>query len=73
MNEPKVINNLKQIRRSQLTITQQGLADAVGCTRQTIIALEQNKYNPSLHLALKLADILGVTVEELFKLQEDES
>lgn len=73
MNEPKVINKLKQIRRSQLTITQQGLADTVGCTRQTIIALEQNKYNPSLHLALKLANTLGVTVEELFKLQEDES
>lgn len=61
-------NNLKSIRRSKVSITQQDLADGVGCTRQTIIALEQNKYNPSLVLALRLAAFLNVSVEELFTL-----
>ena len=66
----KFINNLKAVRRSKIDITQQDLADAVGCTRQTIIALEQNKYNPSLILALKLAKHLGISVEEIFYLDE---
>jgi len=63
-------NNLKAIRRSKVDITQQDLADAAGCTRQTIIALEQNKYNPSLLLALKLAKRLDVSVEDIFGLEE---
>lgn len=71
MAEIAITNQLKQIRRGQSQLTQQSLADAVGCTRQTIIALEQNKYNPSLGLALKLANILGVPVETLFQLKED--
>lgn len=64
-----LINRLKQIRRSQSEMTQQDLADHAGCTRQTIIALEQNKYNPSLILALRLAEALKVSVEELFALE----
>lgn len=63
-----LINRLKQIRRSQSEMTQQDLADSAGCTRQTIIALEQNKYNPSLILALRLAEALKVSVEDLFTL-----
>ncbi len=65
-------NRLKQIRRSRLDLTQQDLADQVGCTRQTIIALEQNKYNPSLILALRLAKALEVTVEDIFSLKINE-
>jgi len=65
-------NHLKAIRRSKVDITQQDLADAAGCTRQTIIALEQNKYNPSLVLALKLARRLGVSVEDIFSLAEQD-
>lgn len=64
-------NRVKEIRRGKISITQQDLADAVGCTRQTIIALEQNKYNPSLVLALSLAEVLEVTVEDLFSITED--
>lgn len=66
----EIVNNLKQMRRSK-DITQQALADEAGCTRQTIIALEQNKYNPSLALALKLSRILDTSVESLFWLEED--
>lgn len=65
-------NNLKAIRRSKVSITQQDLADRVGCTRQTIIALEQHKYNPSLILALNLAEVLQTPVEDLFYLEDDD-
>lgn len=52
-------------------MTQQGLADRVGCTRQTIIVLEQGRYVPSLVLALRIARTFGRTVEEVFELVED--
>lgn len=64
----KLTNNLRQIRRAMPQMSQQELADIAGCTRQTIIALEQNKYNPSLVLALKIAKALGTSVEDIFKL-----
>lgn len=66
--EIEINNNLRQIRRANSQYTQADLADIVDCTRQTIIALEQNKYNPSLALALKIAKALGATVEEIFYL-----
>lgn len=71
MAEQEIINHIKAIRRSKINVTQQDLADAVGCTRQTIIALEKNKYNPSLALSLKLAKFLDVSVEALFQLKEN--
>ena len=64
-----VKNNLRKMRRTHSEYTQQELADIVDCTRQTIIALEQNKYNPSLALALRLAAALELKVEELFWLE----
>lgn len=63
-----LINHLKYYRTTNTTLTQEELADIVDCTRQTIIALEQNKYNPSLVLALKLAKALNVSVDLLFEL-----
>jgi putative transcriptional regulator len=48
-------------------MTQQELANRVGCTRQTIIALEAGKYVPSLELAFLIADTFRVTVEEVFQ------
>ncbi|MDM8533771.1 helix-turn-helix transcriptional regulator [Clostridiaceae bacterium HSG29] len=65
-------NNIRRVRRGTLDITQKELADKVGCTRQTIVALEKNKYNPSLILSLRITSVLGVSVEELFKLVESE-
>lgn len=65
-------NNVKSIRRSKVTITQEALAASVGCTRQTIIALEKHKYNPSLVLALKLASVLETSVDDLFYLEDNE-
>jgi putative transcriptional regulator len=48
-------------------MTQQELAEKVGCTRQTIIAVEQGKYVPSLELAFRIAEVLGVPLEEVFQ------
>ncbi len=52
-------------------MTQQILADKVGVTRQTIIAIEQGKYSPSLPLVLRIAKTFGVTIEQVFELNED--
>ncbi len=53
-------------------MTQQELADRVGVTRQTIHSIERGRYNPSVELALKLARVFGVPVEQLFEIQEEE-
>lgn len=63
-------NRIRRHRFDHDEMTQQELADQVGVTRQTIIALEQNKYTPSLVLALRIARVFGVTVEDLFQLVE---
>lgn len=68
-NTQILTNNLKQIKRGKTHMNQQELADLVGYTRQTIIALEQNKYNPSLILALKISKALYTSIEELFQLR----
>ncbi|NQT58879.1 MAG: helix-turn-helix transcriptional regulator [Bacteroidetes bacterium] len=62
-------NHIRTIRRGKVDITQKELADTVGCTRQTIVALEQQKYNPSLILAMKIAKTLEVSMDELFELE----
>nr|WP_090888705.1 helix-turn-helix transcriptional regulator [Evansella caseinilytica] len=68
-----VNNNVKELRR-QLQITQLKMAEDLHITRQTIIAIEKNKYNPSLELALKIADYFHVPFGEVFQLTgEDES
>jgi len=58
-------NKIKQLRKLN-NISQEELAKMCGVSRQTINAIENNKYDPSLKLAFKLARALGVTVDELF-------
>lgn len=53
-------------RRREQRLTQAELAEAVGVSRQTVIAVEQGDYAPSVYLALRIARVLGATVEELF-------
>jgi putative transcriptional regulator len=62
-----------QIRLHRVKVgdmTQQELADRVGATRQTIMSIEKGRYNPSVGLSLRIARVLGTTVEELFELEE---
>jgi putative transcriptional regulator len=54
-------------------MSQQDLAEKAGCTRQTIIAIEQGKYNPSLGLAFKIARAFGKNVEDVFQYNEESS
>ena len=51
-------------------MTQQDLADRVGCTRQTIVLLEQGRYVPSLAMALRIARVFGQPIERMFELVE---
>ncbi len=62
-------NHIQQLR-SDRRVTQQELADAVGVTRQTIISLENGRYNASLLLAHRLARYFGLAIEELFIFEE---
>ncbi len=61
-------NHLRQFRRAA-DITQEQLAERVNVTRQTIFSIEKGNYTPSVALALQLAKVLGVQVEDLFELR----
>lgn len=63
--DPIMKNKLKVYRAMQ-DITQEDLAKKLGVTRQTIIAIEKNKYDPSLALAFKIARFFGVKIEDIF-------
>jgi putative transcriptional regulator len=64
-------NNIRRLRFDNGEMTQQALADKAGVTRQTIIAIEQGKYAPSLPLAFRIAKAFGVKVEDVFKYEKD--
>jgi putative transcriptional regulator len=64
---PGITNRIRRLRFDHNEMTQEELASRAGCTRQTIIALEQGKYVPSIELAFKIARALGVTLEEVFQ------
>ncbi len=63
-------NKIKDLRE-QYGFTQQYLADQVNVSRQTIISLENGKYNPSIFLAYKIAKIFKMTIEDIFVFEED--
>ena len=65
-----LINSLKEFR-ARHNLTQEDLAQQVGVTRQTIIAIEKGRFNPSVLLALKMARALHASVEDLFRLREE--
>ena len=62
-----IISHLRRHRLLAGGMTQLELAEAAGVTRQTILSIERGSYNPSVGLALRLATLLGTTVEELFE------
>jgi putative transcriptional regulator len=66
MRQESLTNSLRRLRFENGEMTQQQLADKVGVTRQTIIALESNKYAPSLLLAMRIASAFKVGVEQVF-------
>jgi putative transcriptional regulator len=66
----EIHNDLRRLRFDHGEMTQQELAERVGCTRQTILLLEKQRYVPSLALALRIARVFDRPVEQVFELVE---
>lgn len=67
----RISNQIRQLRSRCGDLTQQELADRIGVTRQTVNAMESNKYSPSLEVAFRVARVFDVTVEKVFQYDED--
>jgi len=67
----RIENRIRKLRFDHDEMTQEELANRAGCTRQTIIALEQNRYVPSIELAFRVARAFGVPLEEVFQYEND--
>jgi putative transcriptional regulator len=63
----RIHNQVRRLRFENDEMTQQALAESVGVTRQTIIAIEHGKYSPSLEVAFRIAATFGVALEEVFQ------
>ena len=63
---PGLRNTIRELRADR-NMTQQELADAIGVTRQTVIAIELDKYSPSLETAFRIARVFGVPLEQVFQ------
>jgi putative transcriptional regulator len=70
MPKAEISNQIRRLRFERGEMTQQVLAEQVGCSRQTIVLLEQGRYVPSLVLAMRIAQIFDAAVEEVFTLDE---
>jgi putative transcriptional regulator len=63
----KVTNSIRSLRFSHGEMTQADLAERIGVTRQTVIAIEQGRYSPSLEVAFQIARVFGVPLEDVFQ------
>lgn len=64
---PPITNSIRRLRFDHDEMTQQQLADRIGMTRQTVAAIEQNKYSPSLEAAFRIAEVFGVGIGDVFQ------
>jgi putative transcriptional regulator len=64
-----IANRVRELREQHGAMTQAELGEAIGVTRQTIIAIEQGRYSPSLESAFRIARVFGVGVEDVFRWQ----
>ena len=69
----KVTNNIRALRFANGEMTQAEIADRLSVTRQTIIAIEQGRYSPSLEMAFRIAKVFGVPLDEVFQYPEEKS
>ncbi len=73
MGKPtRVINQIRRLRFETGEMTQAELAERIGVTRQTIIAIEQGRYSPSLEMAFQIANALNVSLDDVFQYQQPE-
>jgi putative transcriptional regulator len=68
-----ISNNVRKLRFNHDEMTQRQLAEEVGVTRQTIVAIEKGKYSPSLELAFRIARVFSLPLEEVFFIEDDNS
>ncbi|PRY69924.1 putative transcriptional regulator [Glaciihabitans tibetensis] len=67
MKATRVTNSIRPLRFAHGEMTQAALAEQVGVTRQTIIAIEQGRYSPSLEIAFQIAHVFGLPLDEVFQ------
>ena len=72
MAPPPISNTIRRLRFDHNEMTQQELADRIGMTRQTVAAIEQNKYSPSLEAAFRIAEVFGVEIGAVFQWKKAE-
>lgn len=72
MGKSQISNHIRKLRFNQDEMTQQQLADLAGVTRQTIVALEQGKYSPSLELAFRIAGVFKLPLEDVFFVENNQ-
>ena len=72
MTGTAITNQIRRLRFDRGELTQQALADACGVTRQTIIAIEQGRYSPSLEMAFQIARVFGVPLDDVFHYPDGE-
>ncbi len=71
MNKCNINNNIRKLRFQADELTQQELADKTGVTRQTIVAIENGKYSPTLELAFRIARVFNIPLDEVFSFSEN--
>ena len=73
MKKTLVRNNIRRLRFDADEMTQQALADAIGVTRQTVVAIEKEKYSPFLEVAFRIAGVFGIPLEQVFSYEPPET
>lgn len=73
MSKCYINNNIRKLRFYANEMTQQELADKTGVTRQTIVAIENGKYSPTLELAFRIARVFNSPLEEVFSFSDEEN
>ncbi len=68
----RVTNGIRALRFAAGEMTQADLAERIGVTRQTIIAIEQGRYSPSLEMAFQIARVFGVPLDDVFRYDDEE-
>ncbi|PZW00275.1 putative transcriptional regulator [Micromonospora phaseoli] len=71
MKPTRVTNNIRALRFARDEMTQAELAERIGVTRQTVIAIEQGRYSPSLEMAFRIAHVFGVRLDDVFQYPEE--
>ncbi|MFC6198493.1 helix-turn-helix transcriptional regulator [Ponticaulis profundi] len=70
---PPITNRVRELREAHDNMSQSALAKAIGVTRQTVIAIEQGRYSPSLESAFRISRVFGVGLEDVFGWEETSS